>query len=64
MKYFAERVFLSPNYFGDMISKQTGKTASEYIQSKVVERAKDMLLSTTKPMSEIAYSLASSIRST
>lgn len=57
VKYFAERVFLSPNYFGDMISKQTGKTASEYIQSKVVERAKDMLLSTTKPMSEIAYSL-------
>lgn len=57
VKYFAEKVFLSPNYFGDMISKQTGRTASEYIQGKVIEKAKDLLLSTTKPMSEIAYSL-------
>ena len=57
VKYFAEKVFLSPNYFGDMISRQTGRTASEYIQGKVIERAKEMLLSTTKPMSEIAYSL-------
>lgn len=57
VKYFAEKVFLSPNYFGDMISRQTGRTASEYIQGKVIERAKELLLSTTKPMSEIAYSL-------
>lgn len=57
VKYFAEKVFLSPNYFGDMISRQTGRTASEYIQGKVIEKAKDLLLSTTKPMSEIAYSL-------
>lgn len=57
VKYFAEKVFLSPNYFGDMISKQTGRTASEYIQGKVIERAKELLLSTTKPVSEIAYNL-------
>ena len=37
VKYFADKVFLSPNYFGDMIRKQTGKTASEYIQTKVIE---------------------------
>ena len=34
VKYFADKVFLSPNYFGDMIRKQTGKTASEYIQPR------------------------------
>lgn len=57
VKYFADKVFLSPNYFGDMISKQTGKTVTEYIQDKLISRAKELLLSTSKPMSEIAYSL-------
>ena len=57
VKYFADKVFLSPNYFGDMIRKQTGKTASEYIQTKVIERAKENLLSSDKTMSEIAYDL-------
>lgn len=57
VKYFADKVFLSANYFGDMISKQTGKTASEYIQTKLIERAKEALLSTHKTMSEVAYDL-------
>lgn len=57
VKYFADKVFLSPNYFGDMIKKQTGRTASEYIQSKIIEKAKEALLSSGETMSEIAYSL-------
>ena len=57
VKYFADKVFLSSNYFGDMIRKQTGKTASEYIQTKVIERAKENLHSSDKTMSEIAYDL-------
>ena len=57
VRYFAEKVFLSPNYFGDMIRKQTGKTVSEHIQTKLIDRAKELLLSSSKPMSEIAYSL-------
>ena len=57
VKYFAEKVFLSPNYFGDMIRKQTGITVSEHIQNKLINRAKELLLSTSKSMSEIAYSL-------
>ena len=57
VKYFAEKVFLSPNYFGDLISKQTGKTVSEYIQSRLIDRAKELLLSSSKSMSEIAYDL-------
>lgn len=31
VKYFADKVFLSPNYFGDMVKAETGKTAQEYI---------------------------------
>ena len=57
VKYFAEQVYLSPNYFGDMIRKQTGMTVSEHIQKKLIARAKELLLSTSKSMSEIAYSL-------
>ena len=57
VKYFAEKVCLSPNYFGDMIRKQTGVTVSEHIQKKLIARAKELLLSTSKSMSEIAYSL-------
>ena len=57
VKYFADRVFLSANYFGDMIRKQTGQTASEYIQNKLIERAKEALLCSDKTMSQIAYDL-------
>lgn len=57
VKYFADKVFLSPNYFGDLIRKQTGQTASEYIQQKLIERAKEALLFSHKTMSQIAYEL-------
>ena len=57
VRYFADKVFLSANYFGDMIRKQTGQTASEYIQNKLIERAKEALLGTDRTTSEIAYGL-------
>ena len=57
VRYFADKVFLSANYFGDMIRKQTGQTASEYIQNKLIGRAKEALLGTDKTTSEIAYAL-------
>ena len=57
VKYFADKVFLSPNYFGDMIRKQTGKTVSEYIQDKMIELAKEQLLSSDKTTSQIAYEI-------
>lgn len=55
--YFAEKVHLSPNYFGDLIKKETGKSAQEYIQFFLIERAKDLIIGSDKTMSEIAYSL-------
>ncbi len=57
VKHFADKVCLSPNYFGDLIKKETGKTAQEYVQSKVIERAKNRIANTDLTMSEIAYEL-------
>lgn len=48
---------LSPNYFGDLVKKETGKTAQEYIQSKVMEVAKELIVDQGKSVSQIAYEL-------
>lgn len=57
VKYFADKVFLSPGYFGDLIKKETGRTAQEYIQRKIIDLSKNKLLSTGQNVSEVAYSL-------
>ena len=57
VSYCAEQLHLSPNYFGDMVKKSTGKTALEYIQLKVIEIAKERVLDAGQSISEIAYQL-------
>lgn len=55
--YCADQLNLSANYFGDLIKKETGKSAQEYIQLKTMEVAKDKIFDTSKSVSEIAYEL-------
>lgn len=55
--YFANQLHLSANYFGDLVKKETGKTAQEYIHSKLVDAAKQRVFDVTKSISEIAYEL-------
>lgn len=55
--YFAEELHLSANYFGDLIKKETGKTAKEYIQYKIIDVAKTMTFDSDKTVNEIAYEL-------
>lgn len=57
VKYFADKVCLSPNYFGDLVKRQTGKTAQEYIQLKMIALAKERLLDGISNVSQIAYGL-------
>ena len=57
VKYFADKVFLSPNYFGDLIKKETGQTAQQYILSKLISLAKDRIINSNRSVSEIAYEL-------
>ena len=55
--YFADKACLSPNYFGDLISKESGTTAQRHIQDAVIDRSKQLLVETRLPVSEIAYQL-------
>lgn len=57
VKYCAGRMCLSPNYFGDLIKKETGKSAQEYIQFKMIDIAKERVLDISKSISQIAYEL-------
>lgn len=57
VKYFADKLCLSSNYFGDMFKKETGKSPQEYIQEKVIELAKERIADTADTVSQIAYSL-------
>lgn len=57
VRYFADKCFLSPSYFGDLIKKETGKTAQEYIQLKIIDRSKQYLLGTDYSINQIAEAL-------
>ena len=55
--YFADKAFLSPSYFGDLIKRETGQTAQHYIQSKVIGLSKQYILDSRLALGEIAYRL-------
>lgn len=55
--YCAEQLHLSPNYFGDLIKKETGNTALDYIQMKLIEEAKEKIAIPNKSINEIADEL-------
>lgn len=57
VRYFAEKVFLSPNYFGDLVKRETGKSAQEYIQLKMIDAAKEGLLDAGKSIGQVAAEL-------
>jgi AraC-like DNA-binding protein len=57
VSYCAEQLFLSPNYFGDLIKKETGSTALDYIQSRLIEQAKGKISEQAKSLSDISYEL-------
>ncbi|ARV11567.1 AraC family transcriptional regulator [Gilvibacter sp. SZ-19] len=55
--YFAEALCLSPNYFGDLVKKETGVSAQNYIQDKLIDVAKQKVFDQSKSISEVAYEL-------
>jgi AraC family transcriptional regulator, transcriptional activator of pobA len=57
VSYFAEKLHLSANYFSDLLRKETGKSAKEYINEKLIDVAKEKMFQPGKSVSEIAYEL-------
>ena len=57
IEYLANGCHLSSNYLSDLLSKETGRSAKEHINDFLMDRAKNLLISSTDSVSDIAYSL-------
>lgn len=57
VRYCAEAMNLSPNYFSDLLKSETGKNGQEHIHYFLLEKAKNLLLGSDKTINEIAYEL-------
>jgi len=57
VSYCANELNISANYFGDLVKKETGKSAQEYIQDKLIGIAKERIFDINKSIGEIAYEL-------
>ncbi|MEL4308263.1 helix-turn-helix domain-containing protein [Joostella sp. CR20] len=57
VSFIAEELNLSANYFGDLIRKEMGISAQEYIQNKVISIAKERIFDVEKSISQVAYEL-------
>ena len=55
--WFADKLHLSPNYFGDLVKREIGISAQEYIQQHIIERAKLLLADERMTVSQTAYAL-------
>lgn len=57
VKNLADKVNLSPGYLSDLLKKETGKNAQDHIHYYLIEEAKNILISSDKPVGEVAYLL-------
>lgn len=57
VKYIAGKLNVSPNYLSDMLRTLTGQNAQQHIHNKLIEKAKEALMTTSLSVGEIAYRL-------
>lgn len=57
VKFCAESMNLSPNYFSDLLKSETGKNTQEHIHYYLLEKAKTLLLNSDLSIGEISYQL-------
>lgn len=57
VKFYADKLCLTPNYLSGVIREYTGKTATEWVNEYVILEARSMLRNSDMSVSEIAYKL-------
>ena len=55
--YISEQLNVSPTYLSDMLRSLTGQNTQQHIHAKLIEKAKQMLTTTSLSVSEVAYQL-------
>lgn len=57
VQFIAAQLSVSANYLSDMLRSFTGQTTQQHIHNKLIEKAKELLSTTSLSVSEIAYQL-------
>lgn len=57
VQWCADKLCLSPNYFSDLVKKETGMSALKHIQQQALEVAKERMATTSESISQISYAL-------
>ncbi|AZA82627.1 hypothetical protein C1637_20785 [Chryseobacterium lactis] len=57
VKFYADKLAVTPNYLNILVKGETGQTAKDIIDSRVVLEAKRMLLGTSQTIKEISLDL-------
>jgi AraC family transcriptional activator of pobA len=57
VQYFADALHVSPAYLSDMLRTLTGQTTQQHIHYGLIEKAKQLLLSTSLSINETAFQL-------
>lgn len=57
VSYVSSKLNVSPNYLSDLLRVTTGQTTQFHIHEKIIQRAKNILLTTNLTATEVAYHL-------
>ncbi|WP_462264298.1 helix-turn-helix domain-containing protein [Mucilaginibacter sp.] len=57
VQHLADQLHVTPNYLSDMLRLLTGRNAQQHIHEALIEKAKELITTTSLSVSEIAYRL-------
>lgn len=57
VQFISDQLHVSPTYLSDMLRSLTGQSTQQHIHAKLIDRAKQLLTTTSWPVGEIAYRL-------
>ncbi|MFB6454876.1 helix-turn-helix domain-containing protein [Chitinophaga sp. Hz27] len=57
VQFLAQQLHMSPDYLSDMLRAYTGQSTQQHIQTKLIEKARELLLNTDLSTAEVAYAL-------